>query len=116
MSVYPLVASMLENLSTDLREDFEERAAIMEFDGGLDRPLAEALALLCVLHNHPFCLRPLVVLEVQLNGETCHVLTTSLGDTRCRLEHMGGIVVRVLDPSELLQDAFNQAAFLSQLE
>ena len=25
MSIYPLVASMLENLSTDLREDFEER-------------------------------------------------------------------------------------------
>jgi hypothetical protein len=28
------------------REEFEERAAIMEFDGGLDRPVAERRALL----------------------------------------------------------------------
>lgn len=27
-----------------MQEDWEERAAIMEYDGGLSRPLAEALA------------------------------------------------------------------------
>jgi hypothetical protein len=32
-------------LDEDAREFFEERAAIIEFDGGLCRPQAEALAL-----------------------------------------------------------------------
>ena len=45
----PIVASMAEKLDSNLYEAFEERAAIMEFDAGLDRELAEALALLCVV-------------------------------------------------------------------
>lgn len=31
-------------LTEDARADFEERAAIMEFDGGMNRPAAEAAA------------------------------------------------------------------------
>lgn len=102
-----IVSEILENLNDDLREDFEERAAIMEFDGGLDRRLAEALALLCILHNHP---RALVALEVQLNGETLYLLTTSLGDARRRL---GDRIVRVLDPVDLLHREFNDLAQLT---
>ena len=109
----PLIASMVENLSTDLREDFEERAAIMEFDGDLEHTLAEALALLCLLHNHPYCLPPLVAVEVRLKGETHHVVTTTLGDTRLRIEAVGGVVVRVLDPVELIRAEFSDAAFLT---
>ena len=102
-----IVSEILENLNDDLREDFEERAAIMEFDGGLDRRLAEALALLCVLHTHP---RALVALEVELNGETQYLLTTSLGNAKLRL---GGNIVRVLDPVDLLHREFNDLAQLT---
>ena len=112
----PIIASLLDNLTDDLREDFEERAAIMEFDGGLDRTLAEALALLCLLHNHPYCLQTLVALEVQLEGEVKHVLTTALGDTRLRLEQMGAILVRVLDPVELIRDEFQGNVLLTGIE
>lgn len=35
----------VESLSPDARADFEERAAIMEYEGGLDREMAERLAL-----------------------------------------------------------------------
>ena len=49
----PLVAEMVEQLDLDLREAFEERAAIVEFEAGVQRAHAEALALLNVLDRHP---------------------------------------------------------------
>lgn len=36
--------SVVAGWPEDLRADFEERAAIMEFDGGLPRPMAERRA------------------------------------------------------------------------
>ncbi len=51
--IHPLVADMVNRLDANLREEFEERAAIMEFDGKLPRGHAECLALLDVLHRHP---------------------------------------------------------------
>jgi hypothetical protein len=48
-----IVAEWLVLMDTDLREAWEERAAIMEFDGGLERDLAEALALLLIIREYP---------------------------------------------------------------
>ncbi len=42
---------LLTHLSADQRMDFEERAGIMEYDGGLTRDHAECLALLCIIRN-----------------------------------------------------------------
>lgn len=52
----PFVAKIVAKLSPALREDFEERAAIMEFDGNPPREHAECLALLDVLNRHPCAL------------------------------------------------------------
>lgn len=52
----PLVAEMVAKLNDRLREDFEERATIMEFDAELPRDHAECLALLDVLNRHPCAL------------------------------------------------------------
>lgn len=49
---HPIVAEMLVALNEHQREVFEERAAILEFDAGLDRNVAEALALLEVIRLH----------------------------------------------------------------
>jgi hypothetical protein len=49
----PIVAEMVEQLDLDLREAFEERAAIVEFEAGVQRAHAEALALLNVLDRPP---------------------------------------------------------------
>ena len=38
------IVEMLERLEPDLREDFEERAAIMQYDGNMPREHAECLA------------------------------------------------------------------------
>lgn len=48
-----LVADMINFLDAGLREDFEERAGIIEFDAKLSRGHAECLALLDVLRRHP---------------------------------------------------------------
>lgn len=48
-----LVADMINFLDASQREDFEERAGIIEFDAKLSRGHAECLALLDVLRRHP---------------------------------------------------------------
>ena len=48
-----LVADLLNCLDAGQREDFEERAGIIEFDAKLSRGHAECLALLDVLRRHP---------------------------------------------------------------
>lgn len=45
-----LVSDMVNILDDRLREDFEERAAIMEFDAELSRAHAECLALPCWIY------------------------------------------------------------------
>ena len=49
----PLVADMVNLLNESLRDDFEERAAIIEFDAKLPRAHAECPALLDVLKRNP---------------------------------------------------------------
>jgi hypothetical protein len=56
MSQPDWVQQMIERLPQELREDFEERAAIMEYDGKLPRDHAECLALLNILKNNPSAL------------------------------------------------------------
>lgn len=51
--INPLVAEMVSKLDPALREEFEERAAIMEFEGAMLRDHAECLALLDVIWRHP---------------------------------------------------------------
>jgi hypothetical protein len=51
-----LVAEIVDQLDDDLREEFEERAAIIEFDAHVLRAHAECLALLYVLRRYPFVL------------------------------------------------------------
>lgn len=46
------LAALVSLLSDDLFELWEERAAVLEFDAGLDRDLAEARAYLYVLRDH----------------------------------------------------------------
>lgn len=53
MPLDPLVADMVNLLDEGQRDEFEERAAIIEFEGKLPRAHAECLALLTVLRRHP---------------------------------------------------------------
>lgn len=51
--IHPLVAEMVSKLDEGLQEEFQERAAILEFEAAMLRDHAECHALLDVLHRHP---------------------------------------------------------------
>lgn len=55
-----LVFEVMKLLDVKQREEFEERAAIIEFDAGYSREHAECLALLDVLRRYPDVLRTAV--------------------------------------------------------
>ena len=49
-----IVDEIAAHLNANQLEEFEERAGIIEFEqAGVQRDLAEALAMLCVLRRHP---------------------------------------------------------------
>ena len=48
-----IVSNFVRLLDANCREAWEERAAIMEFDGGVPHELSEALALLLVIRQYP---------------------------------------------------------------
>lgn len=108
-----LVADMVSALDDNLREDFEERAGIMEYEARLPRAHAECLALLDVLYRHPNVLSDVTVLEVELDGETQWLLTTDLDNARQRLADMGGVVIDVLNPAEVVEEQYDGLSILT---
>lgn len=51
--INPITEALVCRLDENLREAFEERAGIMQFEAGKERELAEALALLDVIRTYP---------------------------------------------------------------
>lgn len=49
----PIVSDFVNLLDANLREAWDERSAILEYDAGITRDLAEALALLLVIRQYP---------------------------------------------------------------
>jgi hypothetical protein len=47
-----IVEELLTHLDEDQREEFEERAGIMQYDGGLTQDHAECLAMLYLLKKY----------------------------------------------------------------
>ena len=50
---HPTVTDFVECLDEGLREAYEERAAILQFEAGIQRDLADALALLMLIRQYP---------------------------------------------------------------
>ncbi len=48
-----LVAEVIKVLDASQREDFEERAGVIEFDSNIPRAQAERMALLDILRRYP---------------------------------------------------------------
>jgi hypothetical protein len=72
------VADLVALLDTDLREQFEERAAIMEFDGGLTRSHAECLALIGVLRTSSSALGSAVAIQIENDGQQRWTLANNM--------------------------------------
>ena len=83
------VRQIVSQFDANRREAFEERAAIVQYDGHVDRLQAERLACLDVLANDG--LRPAVhLLLVEMGESTDWVLTTDVESARSRLSELGG--------------------------
>lgn len=81
----PIVAELLTALDDNLKEAFQERAGIMEFDAGMSRELAECLAMLDTLRANPFALTGVAALVLQRNRGGVFVLTTTVGSDQWQL-------------------------------
>lgn len=109
----PLVAELVELLGADLREDFEERAGIVEFDAGLPRAHAECFALLIVMQRHPEAIAGLTVLEMREDGETYWALTTDPALARRYVSERGGTETCLRSLVEVLRAEYGGMARLA---
>jgi len=111
--MYPIVSELLQRLDADVRELFEERAGIVEFEGGLPREEAESYALLDVLRRHPWALTGVTVVRFEIGEEACWLLTTDADALRRVAQFRGGAACLV-DPAEVIEERFQGAALLSK--
>ena len=65
-----LISDLLARLDTERQYEFEERAGTIEFDSGVTRDEAEALALIDLLRTHPAALLDITALEIERDGES----------------------------------------------
>ena len=111
-----IVADLVTKLDSNLREAFEERAAIIEFDSGLPRAHAECLGLLNVLRRYPAALTGITTLRFELQGSKPCLLTTNLAVARQRLTAMGGVEQAVVDLATVVQEDFDGLAHLTPVK
>lgn len=111
-----LVAEMVELLNDRLREDFEERAAIMEFDAELPRAYAECLALLDVLHRHPAVLSGVTVMRIAVNDSSLWLLTTDIVRSRQHVAEIGAVEIDVSDLKDVIDRQFSGIAALASIK
>ena len=111
-TIDPIVTELVARLSSEHREEFEERAAIIEFDGGIQRAHAECLALLNTIKNHPAALSGLVVMEIAFEGKTRWLLTNNLDQARTYLSRIGAKELGLHDPVTALNGPIHGLALL----
>jgi hypothetical protein len=108
--VDPTVAEMVGLLDGNLREMFEERAAIREHDAGMTKAHAEALALLDVLDRYPDALSSVTVFQVDVDGDPHFFVTTSEELARMHIEKVGGTERAVRDVTFIVNHEFGGLA------
>lgn len=112
----PFVGNLFERLDeNDLLEAWLERSAVVEFDAGQSRPLAEALALIELLRLHPDILGQVQVLAVELDGGTQWLLTDGLAHARQLVGAIGGVEVGCHPVADVVHEQFGGIALLGTL-
>ena len=109
----PLVARLVARLDLNMREAFEERAAVVQFDAGFARGHAECLALLDVLAAHPRVLSGVAVLGFHRGGPSDHLITCDPERARRFLSANGATETGVLDAARFLAERCDGVALLT---
>lgn len=84
------VQQLIDRLPEDLLEAWDERSAVREYDGGLSKPHAEAMALLDLLDGEPELLSSVRAYRVDLDDEPRHFVTSSEQLLREHAASLGG--------------------------
>lgn len=106
------VRKIVSQFDAHRREAFEERAAIVQYDGHADRLQAERLAVLDVLATYGLpC--PVRLLQVEMAGSTDWVLTTDAEAAKATLTELGGKHIVEVSVDDTVQCQFGDLAVLS---
>jgi hypothetical protein len=108
----PLVADLVARLSPELYADWEERAAIIEFDAGFAREDAEAFALLDVLGRHPGALLGGVIVKGTRDGIDRYVVSIDEEAARAWLDSKGATSIGTVEFSYAIDDLLGGLAEL----
>lgn len=111
-TIDPLVTELVQRLSAEQSEEFIERAAICEYDGGMQRVHAEYFAMLNLIKNHPAALSGLSVVEIAFEGKTRWLLTNNLEQARTYLSRIGAKELGLHDPVDALNGPIHGLALL----
>jgi len=108
------VARLVEQLDDNRRELFEERAAILEFDAGMTRLVAEQHALIQILarYGYPSAV-PVRALAFVIAGTPAWALTTTAGHAHQRLAAMGATAIVEVDLEPVIRAQYRDLAFLA---
>ncbi len=112
---HEIVLTLVGLLDEVVREEYEERAAIIEFDANLPRNHAECLALLDVLQHHPYALIGLTAFRITRNGVPQYVLTTDRDNTK-QLLAINGLDPTPINLIDILRNPFKGKALLAPLD
>lgn len=105
------VRKIVSQFDAHRREAFEERAAIVEYDGHVDRAQAERLAVLDVLATYGLpC--PVRLLQVEMVGSTDWVLTTDVEAAKATLAELGGTDIVEVSADEVVRQQYGDLAVL----
>jgi hypothetical protein len=114
---HPILADLLARLDeqSELQEAQAERSAILEFEAGLDRQLAEALAMLDLIRINPLALSGITALQIELDGSIEWLLTTDLAFARQHLADIGAKETAVVNLAEVVAQQYGGIACLTTL-
>jgi hypothetical protein len=93
----PIVESLVCRLDDNLREAFEERAGILEFEAGTPRELAEPLALLDVVRMNPLAFAGVVCLRATVAGAPVFAIAPDEACAMVALAALGGTGAAAVD-------------------
>ncbi len=88
--LHPIVEALVSSLDDNLREAFEERAGILQFEAGSPRELAEPLALLDVVRMNPLALAGVVCLGARVAGARVFAIAAQEARGKAALTALGG--------------------------
>jgi hypothetical protein len=109
------VQQLIDRMPEEFIEAWEERSAIREYDGGLSRPHAEAMALLDLLDGEPDLLSNVRAYRVDLDDEPRHFVSSSEALLREHATSLGGEIAARRSVAWTVDEEFGGLAELTSV-